>query len=289
MPLAFVLLLLAIGAVWLPVPRRAWPALLRPWCVPYLLAVACAVAQGFLQARALAALALLAALGAWAACARGKAAALLARALLLAWCAALSLHLLPGFDNPVAIDGVRFASDTRPFTQHLNFDKGSAGLVLLALLAPRLRRGDPLRRFAAATALAWAATTVVVLGLALAAGTIRPDPKWPAQAPLFLAANLFFACAAEQALFRTLLHDPLRGAAPAGSRRAWAAALACALLFGLAHAAGGPWMVLLAGLAGLGHAWVYERTGRIEAPILVHFGLNATHFLAFSYPALQGG
>lgn len=45
-------------------------------------------------------------------------------------------------------------------------------------------------------------------------------------------------------------------------------------------------MVLQAGLAGLGRAVAYERTRRIEAPMLAHFGLNATHWLWFTYPAL---
>jgi hypothetical protein len=45
--------------------------------------------------------------------------------------------------------------------------------------------------------------------------------------------------------------------------------------------------VALATIAGLGYGWIYQRTGRIEASILTHFALNAVHFFAFSYPALQ--
>jgi membrane protease YdiL (CAAX protease family) len=58
------------------------------------------------------------------------------------------------------------------------------------------------------------------------------------------------------------------------------------VLFGLAHARGGPGLVVLAALAGLGYAAAYLRSGRIEGAILTHFALNAVHFVAFTYPAL---
>ena len=59
-----------------------------------------------------------------------------------------------------------------------------------------------------------------------------------------------------------------------------------ALAFGLAHAGGGWRYVLLATIAGTGYALAWQRTGRIEASILAHFAVNATHFLLFTYPAL---
>ncbi|UUZ53935.1 hypothetical protein LP419_36140 [Massilia sp. H-1] len=49
---------------------------------------------------------------------------------------ALALHKLPGFYNPQLITNVRFSPDALPFTQYANFDKASAGLILLAFLCP---------------------------------------------------------------------------------------------------------------------------------------------------------
>lgn len=294
MPWPFVLLLAAIAAVWLPLPR-GWPALIPAWALLFAAALAGGWAQGLLEPAALAALLLLVLLAELVARTRGSLWQGPAWALLLLWCAALVLHRVPGFHNPVAIDAVRFTPDAAPFTQYLNFDKGAVGLVLLARLAPRLRRGDPLGRLAATTALAWALTSAAVLGLALAMGLVHPAFKLPAQAGLFLAVNLFLTCVAEQALFRLLVQDRLRAWRVGGASGMASAAsmgivgvVLSALLFGLVHAGGGALMVLLASLAGLGHAIVYERTRRIEAPILVHFGLNATHVLAFTYPAVLG-
>jgi CAAX protease family protein len=44
--------------------------------------------------------------------------------------------------------------------------------------------------------------------------------------------------------------------------------------------------VVLAAAAGLGYAIVYHRTKSIEMSMLAHFGLNAVHFLLFTYPAV---
>jgi uncharacterized protein len=62
------------------------------------------------------------------------------------------------------------------------------------------------------------------------------------------------------------------------------ALLVASALFGLAHFGGGWLYVIAATLAGLGYGWAYLRTKRIEASMFVHFALNATHFLFFTYP-----
>lgn len=296
MPVPFILLVMSIAAVWLPsVPLpQEHSARLPPWAGVYVVAVAMAVAQGFVHASGVAALAALLAL-AWAVRACRGVAHWLAWAALLVLCLALALHKVPGFDNPVAIADAQLTPGAKPFTQYLNFDKGSVGLVLLALLAPRLRHGDEAGRLAMATAATLALTAAVVFGVAVAGGLVRFEPKAPAHTALFLIANLFLTCVAEEAFFRVLIHDPLRGiragqapaTAPAWGLRGAAAVALSALLFGVAHAGGGPLMIATAGLAGLGYAAAYARTNRIESAILVHFGLNAIHFLAFTYPALR--
>jgi membrane protease YdiL (CAAX protease family) len=90
----------------------------------------------------------------------------------------------------------------------------------------------------------------------------------------------------EEAFFRGfLLAGIARGLA--GCRYGVAVAgLVSTVLFGLAHAAGGPLLVVFATLAGCGYAAAYLRSGRIEGAILTHFLLNAVHVVAFTYPAL---
>ena len=69
-------------------------------------------------------------------------------------------------------------------------------------------------------------------------------------------------------------------------RHAWggrAAVAVAAVLFGLAHYAGGWQWILLAGLAGVAYGAAY-RYGGLAAAVLAHLGLNAAHFGLFTYP-----
>ena len=153
-----------------------------------------------------------------------------------------------------------------------------------AASGPRRRlRSRPPGGFPAAVA-----TAAVSIGIALAAGYVRFEPKWPGAAPAFLVANLLFTCVAEEAFFRGLVQERLMRLAESRRQPAWnAIAIAVStLLFGLAHAAGGATWMLVATVAGLGYSLVYARTRTIEGAILVHFLVNAAHFLGFTYPRL---
>ncbi len=294
LPLPFVLLMLSIAAVWLP-PLRLGPLWrLPPWAVFYGAAVGLAWAQGVVDVMAVIALGVFVALAVLRVRAQAGRVQWLAHGGLLVAAGALVLHQVPGFDNPRVMDAVRFTPDATPYTQYLNFDKGSVGLVLLALVATRARRGDPPGRFALEGVWVLAGTCAVVFAIAVGLGMLRLEPKCPPQAALFLVVNLCFTCVAEEAIFRSLIQEPLRAGrwgqaavpeAMAPSRE-WLAIAVSGTLFGLAHAAGGASMVLISAVAGGGYALAYARTGRIEVPLLVHAGLNAIHFFGFTYPAL---
>ena len=287
-PLSFILLALAIALVWAPSLRRGNGSL-PPWTLAFVAAcVAGALAPSppVLTPAALAALAMLSAL-AWAGvsaprwrCTFTVLAALFALA--------MSLHRLPGFHAVVLFHDLRLTPDAAPFALGLGFDKAAAGLVLLAAFAVRATSWRQLASQAQAIGLAIVATAAGAIGVALVTGYVRFEPKWPAAAPAFLAANLLFTCIAEEAFFRGLIQERLMRLADARGRPAWrwVAIAVSTLLFGLAHAGGGGAWMLVATIAGFGYAAVYARTRTIEAPILVHFAVNAVHFLGFTYPAL---
>jgi membrane protease YdiL (CAAX protease family) len=282
---AFGALALAVVLLWLPVPplrgQRDWG-----WCAGLLLACALGKASGVLDAAGLAATFFYLAL-AFGARASERAWIRIPLLVLTGACAFLfALHRLPGFHNPVLAEGVRVSKDAAPFTLHANFDTAIAGIVLMGVFcAPIRTRADwlpMLRR----TAPVLAVTLAVVLGAGWMLGYVRPDVKWTPLTPWFLAINLLFTCVTEEAFFRGFILGGLaRGMAR--WRHGTAAAVAVStLLFGLAHARGGPALVMLATLAGLGYAAAYLRSGRIEGAILTHFALNAFHFVAFTYPSL---
>ncbi|HEX8956307.1 MAG TPA: CPBP family intramembrane glutamic endopeptidase, partial [Burkholderiaceae bacterium] len=133
-----------------------------------------------------------------------------------------------------------------------------------------------------------AITVIAVLGTAMATGYVRLDPKFNETAAIFVAINLFFTVVAEEALFRGFIQQQLANMAGSAKPAAVIAALVSAMLFGAAHMGGGATFAALATLAGLGYAWAYQATGRIEAPILIHCAVNAIHFTCFTYPHLIG-
>ena len=286
-PLSHLLLGLAMLAALAPV-RAPWP-----WLSLLILAMTAGLIHGQLSVAAMVPIAALAAL-AWMALEarhRPRREAVL-MGLMLVIGLALSLHLLPGFLNPTYLAST---SDARPPTlRYLNFDKGVAGLLLLVVLAARQRRGlhpaatgnAPLPRPArglprwAPWAVA-AATLALPWTIAVAVGVGRPTLRWPENAEAFLIANLFLTCVAEEVAFRGVIQGLLarRLGKDLRTMNGWLPVLLAAVLFGLAHAAGGPAYVTLALLAGLGYGLMYTLSARIEAAIALHFALNALVFL----------
>jgi membrane protease YdiL (CAAX protease family) len=210
----------------------------------------------------------------------------LAATALLVLASALMVHVIPGFANPRVIADRRFTPDAVPYSVYLNFDKTFAGIVLLGWCHDRISRARDWRTMFATAAPWTAALLVVMLLLARWSGYVRFEPKFPAESWLWIWINLCFTCVAEEALFRGFIQRGLQRAWSGLSGGKWLALVVAALLFGIAHSAGGPAYVGLSTVAGVGYGWVYQRTGRIEASILTHFLLNAAHFLFFTYPAL---
>ena len=166
--------------------------------------------------------------------------------------AALMAHAMPGFANPRVIDAVRFTPDAVPFSLYVNFDKTLLALGLLGLAHARIASAREGRRVFVEVAKVAPLTIAVVLAGSFALGYVRWEPKLPAEAPLWLAVNLLFTCTAEEALFRGFVQGGVRRAWVKVRGGNWLALAVAAVLFGLAHAAGGLKYVPLATVAGAG-------------------------------------
>lgn len=197
----------------------------------------------------------------------------------------LGLGAFPGFHNPFYAEQLLISPSATPYTSRLNFDKTLAGLLILGLCYRGLIAGvgewrDALRR-------AWPViviNVVVVIALALALGFVRPEPKWTTFFIPWAVVNLFFVCLSEEAFFRGFIQRELADRLSAYRYGQFVAIVVSAVLFGLAHFAGGLKYVLLSTVAGVGYAFAFQRSGRIEMAMLAHFSLNATHFLLLTYP-----
>lgn len=195
--------------------------------------------------------------------------------LFVALAVALSLHVAPGFHNPLVIDGP-LKADAVAWRMYLNLDKPLLAWWVLLVTAPPLARG---LRCTLRTALAGGlGASLICLGLAWLMGAIAWAPGWPSHSLIWWLNNALLVTLAEEALFRGYIQQQLTP-----RLGPWQACLIAALLFGLAHAAGGPLMVALAGLAGLAYGWAYQRAG-LAAAVLAHLLLNTLHFWLFTYP-----
>ncbi|WFP50764.1 CPBP family intramembrane metalloprotease [Methylomonas sp. EFPC3] len=213
----------------------------------------------------------------------------------LAWLVALIVatglifHWLPGFANPKVIADWRFGLDSLPYSKYLNFDGILLGLCVLGCTRHRLPKVGEWRQLGKRVLPILLLTTIAVLGASLALAFVRWQPKWSELFWLWAWGNLLSTCLVEEAFFRGLLQRGLMRWLKRWRHGEKSAIVLAAALFGLKHLPGGWTYAGLATLAGIGYGTAYQATGRVEAAILSHFGLNCLHFLLFSYPALSAG
>ena len=276
--LPFALLWLALGMAMFPRVWRRWPILIG-------LSIAAAVSAGIVEWAGLPVIVLFAL-----ACFMAVRPTLSVRVRIPVWgtllvCAvALAAHQVPWINNVLVFDAITVSPLAAPYTLYWNYDKALAGVMLYAVCAQPQRRTEWCHAIVA-TAVIAVLTSALVAVPALAAKFVVWDPKWPAILALWVPANLLVTCVAEEVFFRGLLQrylsQTLRATVPSAGL---VALFVAAAAFGIAHIGGGVAYAILATLAGLGYGAAYHATQRVEASILVHFALNLTHLLLFTYP-----
>ncbi|UXI68357.1 CPBP family intramembrane glutamic endopeptidase [Tahibacter amnicola] len=197
---------------------------------------------------------------------------------------ALRLHTVPGFNNPLVMNGV-FSPDTVPFKLYLNLDKTL--VVVWAIWAWRhvaWERG-PLRQGVPIGVGLGLATAAACLAVASLAGLTRWDPHWPPATALWMLNNLLLVCLTEEVLFRGYVQEGVERLAGGRSWAPWAGIAVSSLLFGITHLGGGWAYMGVTTLAGVGYGLAYRRAG-LEGAVLAHATLNLVHFFLFAYPVL---
>ncbi|MDM5132214.1 CPBP family intramembrane metalloprotease [Aeromonas piscicola] len=196
--------------------------------------------------------------------------------LILLWAIALMLHLIPGFSNLKVLDQVQAGPASVPFNMYLNLDKPLVFFGLLLAWPALLGQGGAIR---------WRALALLLLPLAALLitawqlGALKPEAGLPYWWWLFALNNLLFTCVAEEALFRGFIQQGV-----AARSRLWLGILVASLLFGAAHLAGGPLLMLFAALAGACYGLAFQFSGRLSIAIAIHFLFNFAHLALFTYP-----
>ncbi|WP_157135462.1 CPBP family intramembrane glutamic endopeptidase [Hyphomicrobium sp. MC1] len=194
----------------------------------------------------------------------------------------LSVHLLPGFSNPVLIRPIQFTSDAYPFKMYLNLDKAAVGLSIFLLYEP-LHKTSRISQSLLWAAIGTIAGTVALVPPALITDVVVWAPKMPREFGLWALNNLFLVAFTEEALFRGFLQANLARVLHKFSASEWIALGVASVAFGFLHYSGGPIMIVFASIAGAIYGTVY-RHGGVLASTLAHFGFNVIHFLLFTYP-----
>jgi hypothetical protein len=202
---------------------------------------------------------------------------------------ALAVRAFPGFADILFFDRVVLSPGAPATTISGYLDPGIGGVLMFALYCRRATSWREITEALPVTLWATALTTAIVMAAALSVDYIHFDPKLPlAITGLYAYKILVWTAVLEEAFFRGIIQEQVGRIAWLGnsSLAKWIAILTSSSLFGLAHLHAGGMLAVLATLAGLGYGWIYARTGRIESAMAIHFLLNTTHFVFFTYPHL---
>ncbi|OLQ71341.1 hypothetical protein BIT28_02795 [Photobacterium proteolyticum] len=192
------------------------------------------------------------------------------------WGTALALHLVPGFGNLLILDKVVSGPDSIPFTMYLNLDKPLIIFGLFLLVPGMLGQH---REISLSKVAVLAGLFVLTPTLAALLMLVRPEFSFPEWIWVFAFNNLLLTCVAEETLFRGYVQNLLTQ-----RFNHWIGISVASMLFGLAHFAGGPLFILVAGFAGALYGLTYHWTGRLSMAVGVHFGFNLFHLVFFTYP-----
>lgn len=208
--------------------------------------------------------------------------------MLLIGIAGISLHIIPGFSNILALDQVQFSEAARPFSLYLNFDKISIAFILLITQGMLQKQEKFSRSHLWTTVFFYVACTLFILGPSLFSGYVHFDFTFPhtQAAGLWALNNLLFVSLGEEILFRGFVQKELKVWCSQRYTNLYVHVILASLFFAvIPHWHGGPLYIALAFCCGLFYGLTYEKTQNLLAPTLVHFGLNLTHFIFFTYPS----
>jgi membrane protease YdiL (CAAX protease family) len=198
----------------------------------------------------------------------------------------LAAHLIPGFSNWKILDNVSLTETSLPYSMYLNMDKTLVGLTILGLGYPLIKSLKEWASVLRSTLPIFLVGLIVLASVSQIFGYTHWDFKFPALFFVWALKNLFFTCVSEEAFFRGFLQRNLFKMLQEYKYGNILSLIIVSILFGLAHFAGGFKYVILATMAGIAYGYAYQKTQRIEASILCHFGVNTFHFIFLTYPAL---
>ena len=197
----------------------------------------------------------------------------------------LVAHLIPGFNNWKVVDSVSLTETSLPYSMYLNMDKTLVGLAILSLGFPLVKSLKEWAFVLRSTLPIFLVGLIALASVSQTFGYTHWDFKFPNLFFVWALINLIFTCVSEEAFFRGFLQRNLFKMLQKYKYGNILSLITVSILFGLAHFAGGFKYVILSTIASIIYGYAYQKTQRIEASILCHFGVNTFHFIFLTYPA----
>jgi membrane protease YdiL (CAAX protease family) len=202
---------------------------------------------------------------------------------------ALVFHFLPGFHNWQFVSQLCLSPGAYPYSLWLNFDKPFIGLFVLAFTLPLITSKTELLRVLKISIPLTIIGILIMMGISMYFNFVIWDPKLSIITFVWFFDNLIFVSIPEEAFFRGFIQRELYRWFEKNPLASFGSISVTSLFFSLLHLA---WVanlpfLCLVFIASMIYGTIYQVTKSIEASILCHFGLNAIHFLFFTYPSLQ--
>lgn len=202
-------------------------------------------------------------------------------------CGVALFYPVPGIHNWHIVKDFVFSHQAVPYNMTFSLEKCLIGLFFIWFSTASLSNQGSWTSIFKPSIQGFLLAVLVLIPAAFFLQLVKLDFKPTNFYFIWALHNLFFVCIAEEAIFRGMIQNTLTLRLQNVSGGKYLAIVIASALFGLFHFQSGWQMMLLSGVAGLFYGWVFVRTKRIEASILVHFLVNSLHFLCFSYPALK--
>jgi len=191
----------------------------------------------------------------------------------------LSSNEIPGFFNSLIIDKVQLSDLSCSFSMYLHFDKVMAALILYSMTdLHKIEINTPLTTLRQNIKLILLSTAGITIA-AYAIGYIKFDPKLPNIFLIWMINNFFCVCFAEEVIFRGFIQRTLGSVLSQYQKIPY---------LHITHFQGGIRYIFLTSIAGFLYGYIYHRTNKILVAMIVHFGVNLSHFMLFTYPAPVG-
>lgn len=200
---------------------------------------------------------------------------------------AYMLHIAPGYHNWSVITGEILSPNSIPYTMYFNFDKSIIAVLVGLLLINNINNTTNYKKFFKYCFITLVSGLAIVGTLSYKLNLINFEPKLSPWFLLWAANNLFVVCLVEEIIFRGWLQNRIASSLKYIKFNHIVAIIISSILFGLMHYRQGSNLIIISALAGLHYGYVYKKTGKLQASILVHFLINTVHFIGFTYPALR--